>query len=100
MKKLLNFIPTLILIPIFVLIGCDEQPITDDTQRQTITITEFKGVNYLYTVKHDDHLFVVVMDGNKASGLMHHPACPVEKENLAAFMKSVRDKPAVATNKE
>ncbi len=56
------------------LAGCSESTRKSE-EKPTIAITEFPGVNYLYTVPHDGHKFVVLSDGNHAIQMMHHPDC-------------------------
>lgn len=66
MKKLLLVVPLL-------LVGCDET--APKSQVATIAVTEFHYSNYLYTLNHDGHSFVVVLSGADPRSVVHHPGC-------------------------
>lgn len=67
MKKLL-------ILGCLLLAGCDDR-------ESTLRKTTFTSFSRLYTVDHDHHLFVVIMNSNEPAGVIHHPGCPcLEKE--------------------
>lgn len=76
MKKILESMRVLGLLAIFtavMLASCDQQP----TQTPTISMTELLQYNVvIQSIKHDDHLFVVLVNRSAGPyGIIHHPGC-------------------------
>lgn len=53
------------------LLGCENSEVVR-TGDSTVSQTKYAGGYFLYTVRHDGHLFVV----RGANAVIHHPGCP------------------------